>query len=281
MKLEIKFDDLAFRSALKDAVTQMKADGPLLVKEETRLFITEYMKMTPPYQTFGGPMSKSSFESNKDYQIGVGAITDDLKIIATGANRDYVNHIRDTYGDTHIRQQLFKKGTSQPYFIEWDKISIDIEELRAFHRKKMNKYGRQSNFFKGGKKAGGTAERTIGRWVANNKLVMPFEVIHEYKKMLCKKIGSAKGSFSKAMTMLKGKQPWYISRHQYGGYSEQGDATNFNIVLSGKSVIPQAQKVVDMAIAIRAKKFSAEMKRIMSTFARTGKIATKRKSFNT
>jgi hypothetical protein len=275
MQLKIDFNDLAFRAAMKEAVIKLKANGPELVKEEVRLFIAEYMKMTPPFKTFGGPMT------NKDYEIGLGAIKNDIKAITSGGNREHLQNISDNFGDTHIRQQLFKKGTNEPYFIEWDKISFDINELRAFHRKKMNKYGRQSNFFKGGVKAAGTSDRQVGRWVANNKLVMPFDIIYDYiAKELRYKIGSAKGAFSKAMSILNGKQPWYVSRHQYGSYSQHGDATNFNIVLSGKSVIPQAQRVVDMAIAIRAKKFSAEMKRIMSTFAKTGKIATRRKSFN-
>jgi hypothetical protein len=275
MQLKIDFNDLAFRAAMKEAVIKLKANGPELVKEEVRLFIAEYMKMTPPFKTFGGPMT------NKDYEIGLGAIKNDIKAITSGGNREYLQNISDNFGDTHIRQQLFKKGTNEPYFIEWDKISFDINELRAFHRKKMNKYGRQSNFFKGGVKAAGTSDRQVGRWVADNKLVMPFDIIYDYiSKELRYKIGSAKGAFSKAMSILNGKQPWYVSRHQYGSYSQHGDATNFNIVLSGKSVIPQAQRVVDMAIAIRAKKFSAEMKRIMSTFAKTGKIATRRKSFN-
>jgi hypothetical protein len=275
MQLKIDFNDLAFRAAMKEAVVKLKADGPELVKEEVRLFIGEYMKMTPPFKTFGGPMT------NKDYEIGLGAIKNDIKAITSGGNREHLQNVSDNFGDTHIRQQLFKKGTKEPYFIEWDKISFDINELRAFHRKKMNKYGRQSNFFKGGVKAAGTSDRQVGRWVADNKLVMPFDIIYNYiAKELRYKIGSAKGAFSKAMSILNGKQPWYVSRHQYGSYSQQGDATNFNIVLTGKSVIPQAQRVVDMAIAIRAKKFSAEMKRIMSTFAKTGKIATRRKSFN-
>jgi len=44
--------------------------------------------------------------------------------------------------------------------------------------------------------------------------------------------------------------------------------------------VPGAQRAVDEALAIRAKKFTAEMKRLIKTFAATGKIATRRQSLN-
>jgi hypothetical protein len=51
--------------------------------------------------------------------------------------------------------------------------------------------------------------------------------------------------------------------------------------MGGQSQIPGAQRAVDEALAIRAKKFVAELNRLMKAFAATGKIPTRRKSFNT
>jgi hypothetical protein len=72
-----------------------------------------------------------------------------------------------------------------------------------------------------------------------------------------------------------------VKRHgTLGSYSESGDPANFVAILGGRSQVPGAQRAVDEAIAIRAKKFTAEMKRIIKTFAETGKIISRRKSLN-
>lgn len=279
MKLEINFDDLAFRSAMKDAVTQLKADGPQLVREETRLFIKEYMKRSPPFAK--GSYGKE-IGSPADYNAGKNTITGDLAQVAGHGERSYLQFVADTFGTTQIKQQLFKKGSKKPYLIDWDRVAFTIGELAKHHRSKMNKYGRPPDRKKGSG-GQGKGDNAIGRWVAKEKVVVPNEVYFGYLKQLYDAIGAAKASFNAAAIALNLKPfPAWVKRHgTLGTYSEQGDPTNFNVLLGGQSQVPGAQRAVNESIAIRAKKFSAEMKRIMSTFARTGKMATKRKSFNT
>jgi hypothetical protein len=181
-----------------------------------------------------------------------------------------------------VKQQLFKKGSSKPFLIDWDKVAFNIGELAKHHRAKMNKYGRPPSRQKG---AGGRGQgdNTIGRWVAKEKVIVPSEVYFGYLKQLYDAIGSAKASFNAAAFALGMKRipPWVRRHGNFGNYSEQGDPSNFNVIIGGQSKVPGAQRTVDEAIAIRAKKFTAEMKRLMKTFAATGKIATRRKSFNT
>lgn len=278
MELKIDFNDLAFRSAMKDAVTQLKADGPQLVREETRLFIKEFMKRSPPFA--GGAYGKN-VGSPADYKAGEKTITGDLAQVAGHGERGYLQFVADTFGTTQIKQQLFKKGSKKPYLIDWDRVAFTIGELAKHHRSKMNKYGRPPNRQKG---AGGRGQgdNSIGRWVAKEKVVVPNEIYFGYLKQLYDAIGAAKASFNAAAIALNlNPFPAWVKRHgTLGSYSEQGDPANFNVLLSGQSKVPGAQRAVDESIAIRAKKFSAEMKRIMSTFARTGKIVTRRKSFN-
>jgi hypothetical protein len=280
MNLKIEFNDLAFRAAMKEAAVKLRANGPELVKEEARLFIGEYMKRTPPFRkgTYGKHVG-----TKEDYEAGKNVIKGDLAEVAGHAERGYLQWVSDTFGNTQIKQQLYKKGSQKPYLIDWDAIAYSIGELAKFHRSKLSKYGRPPNIYKGGKKEGGTATKDVGRWVARNKVIVPSEVYFGYLKQLYDAIGSAKASFNEAAFALGMKRipPWVRRHGNFGTYSEQGDPSNFNVVIGGQSKVPGAQRTVDEAIAIRAKKFTAEMKRLMKTFAATGKIATRRKSFNT
>jgi len=279
MNLKIEFNDLAFRAAMKEAAVKLRANGPELVKEETRLFIGEYMKRTPPF--IKGNYGKS-VGSKADLKAGKAAIKGDLKQVAGFGERGFLQFVADTFGTVQVKQQLFKKGSSKPFLIDWDKVAFNIGELAKHHRSKMNKYGRPPSRQKG---AGGRGQgdNTIGRWVAKEKVIVPSEVYFGYLKQLYDAIGSAKASFNAAAFALGMKRipPWVRRHGNFGSYSEQGDPSNFNVIIGGQSKVPGAQRTVDEAIAIRAKKFTAEMKRLMKTFAATGKIATRRKSFNT
>jgi len=279
MNLKIEFNDLAFRAAMKEAAVKLRANGPELVKEEARLFIAEYMKRTPPF--IKGNYGKS-VGSKADLEAGKAVIKGDLKQVAGFGERGFLQFVADTFGTVQVKQQLFKKGSSKPFLIDWDKVAFNIGELAKHHRAKMNKYGRPPSRQKG---AGGRGQgdNTIGRWVAKEKVIVPNEVYFGYLKQLYDAIGSAKASFNAAAFALGMKRipPWVRRHGNFGNYSEQGDPSNFNVIISGQSKVPGAQRTVDEAIAIRAKKFTAEMKRLMKTFAATGKIATRRKSFNT
>ena len=278
MNLKIEFNDLAFRAAMKDAVVQLRANGPELVKEEARLFIAEYMKRTPPF--IKGNYGKS-VGSKADLEAGKAVIKGDLAQVAGFGERGFLQFVADTFGTVQVKQQLFKKGSSKPFLIDWDKVAFNIGELAKHHRSKMNKYGRPPSRQKG---AGGKGQgdNTIGRWVAKEKVIVPSEVYFGYLKQLYDAIGAAKASFNAAAFALGMKRipPWVRRHGNFGNYSEQGDASNFNIIISGQSKVPGAQRTVDEAIAIRAKKFTSEMKRLIKTFAATGKIATRRKSLN-
>jgi hypothetical protein len=276
VKLTIDLNTAPFRAAAQDAVQKLGANAELLIKEEGRLFIHEYMKLTPPFASGGYGRSVGS---QADLNAGRKAVQSDLSSVAQGANRSFLQFVVDTFGAVQIRQQLFKKGTDKPYLIDWDKVAFSIEELKRHHVSKRNRLGRTPSRKKGG---GGMGEgdRTIGRWVARERLIVPYEVFGQYLNQLYEAIGSAKATFNAAALALGAKLPPWIRRHgPLGTYSESKEPT-FSITLGGQSQVPDAQKAVNMAIAIRGKKLTAEIKRLMSAFAKTGKIPTRRRSFN-
>ncbi len=277
VKLTIDFNTADFRAAAQDAVRVLKADAPQFIREEVRLFVKEYMKMTAPMAAFG-----KSVGGKADYQAGVNAIKGDLAQVAGHADYNYLTFVSDTFGQTQIKQQLYKKGSSKPYLIDWDKVAFDAESLRRHHRSKMNAYGRPPNHFKMGSKKYGSAEKTIGRWVATEPIIVPHAMYESYLARLIDNIGSAKAAFNAALfaTAATGIPPWVKKHGGRGTYAESGSGEQFNATITGRTEVPYAQRTVDMAIALRGKKLTAEIKRIMAGFAKTGKILTRRKSFN-
>jgi hypothetical protein len=269
VNLKIDFNDLAFRAAMKEAVIKLKADGPQLVREETRLFIGEFMRRSPPFAN--GNYGKE-VGSPLDYKVEEKAIGGDLNQISSHREIGFLQFIASKFGTSEIKQQLYKKGTKKAYVIEWGKIVFSLGELMRYHESKRNTYGRTPKFKRAIKNPSDLKE----------SLVVPNEIYAQYLKQLYSNIGSAKASFNAAAITLGLKPfPAWIKRHgPRGSYSESGDPANFVAIIGGKSKVPNAQRKVNEAIAIRSKKFQAEMKRIMKTFAETGKITSRRKSLN-
>lgn len=280
MNLKIDLNTAAFRAAAQTAVRELRANSVELIREESRLFIGEYMKLSPPFASgsFG-----TSIGTDADFTAGRKLITKDLAQVAGHADEKFLHFVTETFGGTtQIRQQFFKKGTKKPYLVDWDKVAFTADELRAHHRRKMNARGRPPNHSKEGSPSRGQADNSIGRWVAKEKVIVPTAVYYTYLTQLIEHIGSAKSSFNAAAMQLGMKRmPWWVKRHgPRGSYSEQGTGEKFTATLSGKSQVPGAQKTVDMAIALRGKKLTAEIQRLMKSFAATGKIQSRRKSFN-
>lgn len=278
MKLEIDLDTAQFRAAAQDAVRKLGANAELLIKEEAKFVIRDFMKVTPPFAKGG---FGRSIGSGADKKAGEDAIKKDLSSIASGAERSFLTFVVDNFGETQIKQQLFKKGTEKPYLIDWDKVSFAQEELERFHVSKRNRYGRTPSRRKGAGGAG-EADRTIGRWVARERLIVPHEILSAYLKRLLARVGAEKAAFGNAARKLGINLPRWISRHAgnaQGSYAESY-TPSFAITIGGKSQRPDAQKDLAEVVQKRGVILAREVKRMMKSFAETGKIMTRRKSFN-
>lgn len=278
MKLEINLDTAQFRAAAQDAVHKLGANANLLIKEEAKYVIRDFMKVTPPFAKGG---YNKSIGSSADKKAGESAVRKDVASIAGGGERTFLSFVVDNFGTTQIQQQLFKKGTNKPYLIDWDKVAFTQEELERFHTSKRNRYGRTPSRKKGAGGAG-QGDRSIGRWVAREKLIVPYEILGAYLKKLLAHVGAEKAAFGNAARKLGLNLPGWVSRHAgnaQGSYSESTQPS-FSITIGGKSQRPGAQKDLDAVVGKRGVILAREVKRMMKSFADTGKILTRRKSFN-
>lgn len=258
MNLKIDFDDLKFRAAAQRAARELKANVPELVREEVRLFIGEYRKRTPPFAAYGKNESAAA-----DMKIGKGAIVRDLGKVAITLDSDpskmaprlrkliekgddsgaqaYLNNVRAA----GLRGRQLLKGSA----------------LKSAHLAARNRYGR------------------VKQALRNATTAVEF---HAYVEKLFKLLGHNKGSFNAASIATGEKRvPAYVrAAGSLGGYTEDGAGEQFAATLTGRSTVPGAQRAVREAIVIRAKKLTAEVERIARTFAKTGKIVSRRRSLN-
>ena len=280
MNLNIDLNTAQFRAAAQTAVRDLRANATELIREEARLFIGEFMKLTPPFAK--GNYGKS-LGNSADFEAGKKLITHDLAQVAGHAEEGFLHFVvKEFGGTTQIRKQFFKKGSKKPYLIDWDKVAFTTGELSKFHRRKMDKRGRPPNFYKMGERDRGRSDINIGRWVAKEKLIVPNEVYSRYLADLIYNVGAAKATFNAAAMILGMKRipPWVKRHGDLGSYSEEGSGETFAVTLGGRSHVPGAQIAANMAIALRGKKLAAEIQRLLKSFASTGKILTRRKSFN-
>lgn len=258
MNLRIDFDDVAFRSAAQRAARELKANVPELIREEVRLFIGEYRKRTPPMASYGKNES-----AKQDFQIGKGAIVRDVGKVAITLDTDPAQM------PPRLRE-LVEKGDDAGAQAYLDNVRsaglrgrhlLKAGDLEKAHLAARNRYGRVR-----------TALRNATTSAA----------FHAYVERLFKLIGHNKGSFN-AASFATGEQripPYVRAAGSLGSYSESGAGEQFAATLTGRSTVPGAQRAVRESIALRAKKLTAEVKRIADTFARTGKIVSRRRSLN-
>ena len=275
MNLKFDLDTVQFRAAANRAVTELGANAQELLKEETRFAIRDFAKVTPPF-------AKGSFNtamgSAADKKTGENAIKKDLSQIASSAEQGFLQFVADTFGTTQIKQQLFKKGSKKPYLIDWDKIAFTVADLMAFHKKKRNRYGRTPTQGAGM----GSNDATIGRWKAREKLIVPTAVYTDYLKSLLARVGREKNTFGLAAARLGLELPLWVRKQGLvgaGGYYE-GKSPSFFILISGKTQRPQAPQALADVMKKRGEILAKEVQRLVNSFASTGKILTRRKSFN-
>lgn len=257
MKLEIDLDTAQFRAAAQDAVQKLGANAELLIKEEGRLFLKEWRMRTPPFANgWGKPESAQA-----DKKAGEKAARGDLRRVATplDASKIEIPALREAVekNDEAALQAMADGGITR--FLKGRRL-ISQSDLRRAHVGARNRAGRVRKDMMQAVVAGAA-------WDA-------------YVKKVVGAVGFAKATFNKAAQALGAKLPPYIARFGPQGGYEEGRDKSFYILISGQSNVPTAQRAANEAVAIRGKKLAAEMKRLMATFAKTGKIPTRRKSFN-
>jgi len=256
MNLKLDLNTAQFRAAAQDAVRIMGANAELLIKEEGRLFLKEFRMRTPPFSKgWGKP------EAATDRAAGEKAVRGDIRRLAAPLEASKIKNPR-------LKELVVKNDEAglQAFFdnvkdATWRaRKMIRIGSIDQIHRNLRNPQGRIRK--------------------DQRMAVIANDSWFTYVKNVVSAVGFAKATFNTAALKLGARLPAYVAKIGPRGGYEEGKSPSFYIMLTGQSNVPTAQTAVDQSISIRGKKLEAELKRIISAFEKTGKIMTRRKSFN-
>lgn len=256
MKLQIHFDDEDFKLAARRAVRDLGADGKLLLREEVRLFVKEWRSRIPPFASFGRE------RTGQDKRVGSNAIAKDLRRLAAPMNPAKIRNER-------LRELVQRQ---------------DVVTFEAFANNVRDEFLRRRTLLTSstvGPKHKAARNRTRGRIYREQPHIMREREWKRYLKEQQKKVGWNKAAFNRALIATGARIPAYIARHgPRGTYLESGVGNKFSITLGGRVNVPGAQVAVSQALALRARKLTSEVNRLVRQLARTGKILSRRASLN-
>lgn len=258
MNLKLDLNTAQFRAAAQDAVRIMGANAELLIKEEGRLFLKEVRMRTPPFSKGWGKTESAA----NDRAAGEKAVRGDIRRLAAPLEAAKIKNPR-------LRELIEKNDEAglQAFF--------DNVKDATWRARKLIRIGSIDQLHR-------TLRNAQGRIRKDQRMaVIAGESWYTYVKNVVSAVGFAKATFNTAALRLGAKGvPSYVAKIGPRGGYEEGKSPSFYILLTGQSNVPTAQTAVDQSISIRGKKLESELKRIISAFQRTGKIMTRRKSFN-
>lgn len=258
MKMSIRFDDTAFRLAAQRAVRELGADSRLLLREEVRLFVKEWRSRIPPFVAFGKE------RVGQDKKIGTTALRRDLRHVAAPIDPARIRweRLREALGKENkpLVDLLLSKIPMHPRGIG-RRTLVGASEFPTTHKR-----------YRSGAR---------GRVGSDKHHLVIARAWNRHAKKKSGDIGWNKAAFNAALLRTGARIPGYIARHgPRGTYFEGGTGEKFSIIMSGEVNVPGAQVAVNQALALRGKKLTAEVRRIINQLARTGKIQSRRASFN-
>jgi hypothetical protein len=260
MNLTLKFDQASYRHAMNRFVTELKADGVLLLKEEMRLLLRDIVKFTPPQKghaqgrnaikgdLFGGKRkSGARYSSIGLFQrIGTSTLAVPERAQKSGAATYAVN--LGWEGGKRVR--IYKKFW-QP--------EASVSQMRAFHKRFQDpRTGR----------VGFVSQSVIGRHRVQDQMWVSNAAASAYFKLLADRVGLARAGWGSAAAAVGLRLPQWVSKHKganLGSYSPPSP-NNLQIVATNTSTkIPNYfERHVYPAMRSRVRSIQSELTRLLS-----------------
>lgn len=228
---------------LRDALMGQGADVSTIFEDESRLFLKQVIRLTPP----------------KNKAQGEAAVARDLIKIFTPVNDDMLNIIGSEHGLSAIDVWITTAGGERKE-LDWRKIDPTGDGMADFHKRNRDSRGRAYNL-----------KRQKGdKWYA--PYVVSFEEFAKYKAKIQARVGRRKAAWGKSFTALGGKLTNWISRHLSGAKGELHNShnpSNPSIVMINRSVgISQDLHFVRGALRVREEAIKKRIRLVLSGYSR-------------
>lgn len=239
MSLKLEFDTAILRNDMNRLVQATGADAQQLCREEMRMALVEIRKRTAPMRSFGqteaAGADKKAGEKAVRRDVGRVAVPMELAKIRNPRMRQLIAE-----GDDEGLQAFF--DNVRDAFLRGRRVLKSESELRDAHLRARNRYGR------------------VPKDLRNATFERPFA---GYLMKVERAIGKAKAVFNAAAFRVGLRTPEYIARHGPRGDYFEGNSADPYCAAVGSAYIPGYQRIINQAISLRAKKFAAEVARIV------------------
>lgn len=191
MSVIYSMDTSDLNRTLADLAIAAGKDAETVVKDQSRLFVKQAMRRTPP---------RTQGQGRK-------AVERDIKKIIAAAPESLIRHAMNENGGSGDDIKLFTGDTDQPS-IEWRRAQLNDDGLEEYHNSQRDRRGRiQSRSRNTGR----------GRWIEDKRIVVPDRVRAQYIKRKQKNVGRLKAGWIPSARQFRGKVPKWVSRRHEAG----------------------------------------------------------------
>jgi len=243
----ISLDTRDLNRALQGLAIATGKDADTIVMEEARLFAEQAVKRTPP----------------KTLAQGRRAVARDIKKILGGASEDLIKKAIEWNGGEDSVRQHFKRKDGSTYLIEWNHTQLGSAGIAQHHERHRDRRGRVST--------AGDRDRTIGRWKARDKWIVPHDVRARYIKDRQENVGKLKAGWMPAIRKFHGKAPKWVKKHNPRGSAQfRGAKTNDvrAIMVNAAKGAGNIDRFLGQVLRIRLSAMMRKLRLIQSGYAK-------------
>lgn len=244
VSLTIKFDTARYRNAMNQFVTQLNADGVILLQEEMRLLLRDVINLTPPTKS-----PKSDEVKANARQRGNSAVENDMRRLAAPLDWKNITH-------PGLAKAVYKRDIPAIMAITknmgggWANKTVlpNVSAIQSAHLANRDRWGRV-------RRRGLNNLAFLNNWTS-------------YTRTIKKRVGWTRAGWHTPAQALGLKLPGWVSRHNSyapGGYYAPSP-NRLAIEASNRSIkIPNYyERHVLPALRNRARSLASELRRIVA-----------------
>jgi hypothetical protein len=229
---------------LHDAIQGQGGDVSTIFEDESRLFLKQVIRLTPP----------------KTRQQGEAAIDRDLMKIFEPVNGDFLDDLIIEHGANNLDAWITTAGGEKKH-LKWTYLDNTGGPMANFHREKQGSRGRTFNLKR---------QKDPSIWYA--PYVVSYENFAAYAKRIKSHVGRRKAAWAVSFTSLGGKVASWIGRHVSGAKGEYHNSYNPErpsiTIINRAPGIEQDLNVVRSALRVRQEAITKRIRLVLSGYSK-------------
>lgn len=229
---------------LHDALMGSGADVSTIFEDESRLFVKQVIRLTPP----------------KTKAQGESAIDRDMMKLFEPVNGDFLDDLVIEHGANNIDTWLTSAGGEKKH-IKFTYVDNTGGPMKNFHYRNRDSRGRAYSLKR---------QRDPGIWYA--PYVVSYENFTAYANKMKARVGRRKAAWAVSLTKLGGKVASWINRHVSGAKGEYHNSFNLEkpsiVMINRAPGIMSDERIVRSALRARHQAIGKRLRLVISGYSK-------------